>query len=251
MPSQNAPASVGAPNAGVLHAGEHLDETSIIRVVPAFAGRDYRWGLPSLVRGLERAASLVNKRFPDSMLSVGDMSRKSGGEIGHHKSHQSGRDVDVGFYMTDREGSPLYAQRFVPFDGDGVSSAMPSARFDDARNWTLIEALITDPSLRMQRVFVSAPLRSRLLKEAERRNVPLWIRLRAAQLLQQPKTGVPHDNHFHIRIGCPPGQEAYCEVSPRTPSRAAPPPTPAPRNRYGTTQAPAAARKRLNPASQY
>jgi penicillin-insensitive murein endopeptidase len=204
-----------------------------------------------LIHGLERAAGVVNKRFPNSMLSVGDISRKSGGEIGHHKSHQSGRDVDIGFYMTDREGSPLYAQHFVAFDGEGASPAMPSARFDDARNWTVVEALLLDPAIRVQRIFVSAPLRQRLLREAERRAASLSVRLRAANVLMQPKTGVPHDNHFHVRIGCPPGQESVCEGSPRRPSRAAPPPTPAARNRSGTSPGSGSARRQFNVPSEY
>jgi penicillin-insensitive murein DD-endopeptidase len=249
-PKQPSAASVGAPNAGSLLSGAHLQESSIIRVVPSFAGRDTRWGLPSLVNGLERAATYVNKRFPNSMLSVGDLSRKGGGEIGHHHSHQSGRDVDVGFYMLDRNAEPLYTRSFVAFDGDGVSNAMPSAHFDDERNWTLVEALLTDPQLRVQRIFVSAPLRQRLLKEAERKGVSWPLRLRAAQILLQPRVGVPHDNHFHVRIGCPPGQES-CEASPRTRQRASQPPAPAPRHRGGTAPSPAVARRPLNTPSQY
>jgi penicillin-insensitive murein endopeptidase len=245
-PAQSAPASVGAPNAGALHAGVQLQETDLIRVVPAFAGRDYRWGLPHLVQGVERAASYVNKRFPNSMLSVGDISSRNGGEIGHHKSHQSGRDVDLGFYMVDANGEPLYTRSFVSFDADGACKTTPSARFDDARNWTLLEALLTDPHLQVQRVFVSTPLRQRLLKEAERRGVPIATRLRAAEVMLQPRVGSPHDNHFHVRIACPPGQQSVCEPTPRRPPRTAQPPAPSPRRRAGTPNTHASVRKLAN-----
>lgn len=248
-PKHSSSVSLGAPNAGSLLAGTHLQESNLIRVVPAFSGRDTRWGLPALVQGIDRAAAYVDKRFPNSMLSVGDLSRKGGGEIGHHKSHQSGRDVDLGFYMTDRSGEPLYAKNFVAFDGDGFSRSAPSARFDDARNWTLIEALLTDPQLRVQRIFVSAPLRQRLLAEAERRGVSLSLRMRAAQVLLQPRVGAAHDNHFHVRIACPPGQES-CETSPRLRPRTLLPPAPAPRQRSGTSNSPAVARKPLSSPSR-
>lgn len=244
MISNQSGASVGAPNAGSLIDGEHLDENDRIRVVPAFAGRDTRWGVPSLVRGLDRAARTVARRFPDAMLSVGDMSRRRGGEVGHHKSHQSGRDADVAFYMTDREGSPLYHHRMVPFRGDGTSPMLPAARFDDARNWSLIEALLNDPEAQLQKVFVAAPLRQRLLREAERRAVPLAVRLRAAEVLVQPRTGVVHDDHFHIRIGCPPGQEQFCEVAPRKPSRTAPVSNVSSRHRSGSPPSPGLAPRR-------
>ena len=56
----------------------------------------------------------------------------------------------------------------------------------------------------MTHVFVAAPLRARLLAYAEhvgrrRRDV----RMRAAEVLQQPHGALPHDDHFHVRIGCP------------------------------------------------
>lgn len=221
--TRRAPLSVGAPNAGQLQSGEHLNETAFVRVVPEFAARDYRWGLPSLIRSVERAARLVHQRFPPSVLGVGDISRRDGGEIGQHRSHQSGRDADIAFYCVDRNGTPFSPAHFVRFDAEGRSHPDSGVRFDDARNWALVEAFLTDPSIRAQRIFVSSGLRQRLLREAERTEAPLVLRIKAAEILMQPKAGVPHDDHFHVRIGCPFDQAGICEIAPRRT-------TPAPRS---------------------
>jgi hypothetical protein len=37
------------------------------------------------------------------------------------------------------------------------------------------------------------------------------LRVRAAELMAQPKGSMPHDDHFHVRIGCPNGMEGCIE----------------------------------------
>ena len=209
------PLSIGAPNAGRLVRGERLEGTNNVRIVPAWRGPDFRWGLPALVDLIESAARKVDERHPHAKLSVGDLSNQDGGAIRQHLSHQSGRDADIGFYVVDRNGKPLYHTRFVSFDGDGKSKRLPGARFDDARNWSLIEALLSDRRAKVQHIFVSNDLRRRLLHEAERRRAPLNLRLRAARVMTQPKGTTNHADHFHVRIDCPKNQIGICEPWPR------------------------------------
>jgi len=210
-----APLSVGAPNAGRLVRGEKLDSADLVRVVPAWGGPDFRWGLPQLVGMLERAAAKVMDRHGGPKLNVGDLSRRTGGTLRKHKSHQSGRDADIAFYMTDERGKPMLHHRFVTFGPDGRSTSLPEARFDDARNWTLVEAMLSDKHARVQRIFVSDDLRRRLLGEAERRGVSRRLRLRAARVMMQPKKSSAHADHFHVRIACPKDQRGSCEPWPR------------------------------------
>ena len=206
--------SHGAPNRGRLVDGVQLQGSERIRIVPAYAGVDSRWGVAELVAMLERAAEVVHQRHPTSVLSVGDISSRSGGQLREHLSHQSGRDVDIGFYMLDQRGRPVYLPRFWEVQADGTCAANRAVRFDDARNWTLIEALLTDKGASVQRIFVSNDVRARLLREAERRQVPLAIRLRAARVMMQPRGTTPHADHFHVRIGCPPDQHDVCKPRP-------------------------------------
>jgi penicillin-insensitive murein endopeptidase len=67
----------------------------------------------------------------------------------------------------------------------------------------LVQAMVTDPEAHVTHLFIAAPLRARLLAYAERIGAPANVRMRAAEVLQQPHGALPHDDHFHVRIGCP------------------------------------------------
>jgi penicillin-insensitive murein endopeptidase len=160
---------------------------------------------------VDRAARQVRRQFPEAITSVGHLSREGGGEIDRHHSHESGRDADVGFFVRTSRGRQLLASHFVQFRGDGTAPSWPGAIFDDARNWALVAAMVTDPEAHVTHLFVAAPLRARLLAFAERIGAPASVRLRAAELLQQPRGALPHDDHFHVRIGCPPHMSGCVE----------------------------------------
>jgi penicillin-insensitive murein endopeptidase len=180
-----------------------IEETSYLRILPAYAGGDVRWGVEPLVAMLDRSARSVRHQFPDAITSVGHLSREGGGEIDRHRSHESGRDADIGFFVRTASGRQLLAASFVAFRGDGTAPTWPGAVFDDAKNWALVSAMLEDPEARVTHVFVASPLRARLLAYAERIGCPETPRLRAAELLHQPRGSLPHDDHFHVRIACP------------------------------------------------
>jgi penicillin-insensitive murein DD-endopeptidase len=207
MPGQ----SVGSPTEGRLVGGAHLSESPYLRIVPVYAGGDARWGLEPLVGLIDHAARAVRKQFPDSVLSVGHLSRPGGGEIDRHASHESGRDADVGFYVVNQQHKPIYAEHFVPFKGDGTAPSWPGAQFDDARNWAFVAAIATDPRVRVSHIFVALPLRARLLAYAEKIGAPRPVRVRASELMAQPRGALPHDDHFHVRIACPTGMDKCIE----------------------------------------
>ncbi len=204
--------SIGSPTEGHLVGGARLDETPYLRIVPVYASGDVRWGLEGLVSLLNHAGRAVHKQFPDAVMSVGHLSRPGGGEVERHASHESGRDADVGFYVKSYASKPLYADHFVAFRGDGTAPSWPGAHFDDARNWALVSSLVTDGHARITYIFVAAPLRARLLAYAERSGASPAIRQRAAELMEQPRGSLPHDDHFHVRIACPSGMEGCIEL---------------------------------------
>jgi penicillin-insensitive murein endopeptidase len=180
-----------------------VTESPYLRIVPVYEGQDVRWGLEPLVGMIDRSARQVRRQHPDSVLSVGHLSRRGGGEIDRHASHESGRDADIGFYIVNDQKKPVYEQHFVAFDAEGKSKAWPGAHFDDARNWALVASLVSDPVARVTHIFVAAPLRARLMGYAERMGVPSGIRSRVSAVLAQPHGALPHDDHFHVRIACP------------------------------------------------
>ncbi len=209
--------SVGSPTEGHLVGGTHLEEAPYLRVSPAHAGGDVRWGLEPLVTAIDRAARAVRRQFPDAVATVGHISRQGGGEIDRHHSHESGRDADVQFYVRGRNNKPLLSNGFVAFKGDGSAAHWPGAYFDDVRNWVFVHSIVSDPHAHVTHIFVAAPLRARLLAIAEHLGAPMNVRMRAAELMVQPRGALPHDDHFHIRIACPPRQQG-CVENPTAPA---------------------------------
>jgi penicillin-insensitive murein endopeptidase len=199
--------SIGSPTDGHLENAVALESSPHLRIVPIYAPRDVRYGLPDLVRTIERAASTVAKRFPGAVMTVGDLSRRHGGEVDRHVSHESGRDADIGFYVVDEKGKQVLSDQFVAFDGSGRGKGNPHLRFDDARNWTLMAGLLGGPA-QVQYLFIASPLRARLLAEAARVKAPPALRTRAAELMVEPRGVLPHDDHVHVRIHCPSGMRS-------------------------------------------
>ncbi|AGP39124.1 hypothetical protein SCE1572_34355 [Sorangium cellulosum So0157-2] len=214
------PASVGHPNEGHLEGGVRLDTSrKDIRVVPAYAHADVRWGLPALVGMIERAARGVAKRFPGAVLEVGDLSRQRGGDVHRHNSHESGRDVDLGFYALDGRGKQVHAPYFLRFNARLASTNLPGARFDLPRNWLLVQHLLTDPRAHVSHIFISDPLRHALLAHAKRIGVSRALLVRAQLAMMQPTGSEPHDDHMHVRISCPSAMRGSCiELAKNAPS---------------------------------
>jgi len=201
-----APArSIGSPNEGYLSDGLELFPSAALRILP---GHTARWGLPQLVGMLHRSADQIGTRFPGSVMRVGDLSRRAGGDVLRHRSHESGRDVDVLFYAMGHDGKPRDPDAFVSFDEHG--RAPGGLLFDDARNWALIDLWLRDPEARVTAVFIAAHLRERLLAFARSNRTPGSMIVRAAEVLRQPPDALAHDDHFHVRVSCPRSQRATC-----------------------------------------
>jgi penicillin-insensitive murein endopeptidase len=200
--------TVGHPNEGFQLRAKRLTSTRELRVRKS--SRDRAYGYPSLVLMLHRSARDVAKAASGSVLLVGDLSTQTGGPLSGHHSHQSGRDADVGFYVTNLKDRPIPWSEFVAFDGEGQAQDGSGVRFDDRRNWLLVESWVKDRRAGLAHVFVSDPLRARLLRFARQHPRYAPYADKAAVLLQQPENGEPHDDHFHVRISCPENLTEIC-----------------------------------------
>lgn len=200
--------SVGSPTSGWQLRAKRLRSSAELKVQKK--SQSYVFGLPALVLMLHRTAKQIAKQSPGSVLLVGDLSRETGGPLAGHRSHQSGRDADVGFFVTDEKGRPKRLDRFVAFGADGKAKDGSGLLFDDYRNWLLIQMWLKDSRAGIKYVFVAKPLRQRLLDFAKSRPAFQKYAAAAAQLLIQPSNSTAHDDHFHVRITCPKGQEKLC-----------------------------------------
>lgn len=200
------PLSIGAPWAGRLHRPVRMPASGKgFVLLQRSQDRKHVHGLPELINLVVQAASHVEKTFPKSILTVGDLSPAAGGFAPGHRSHQSGRDVDLGFYLVDRRRRyQVVTAEFVRFDGTGQAAA-PYAHllFDIERNWEFVEFLVTQKTIPVQKVFISSALRDLLLQYAEAVARPARIIQAAASILS---SDAAHADHFHVRIACPTGQ---------------------------------------------
>lgn len=200
--------SVGHPNRGWQVRAKKLRPSNALRIKKPNHTNAY--GHPALVLMLQRSAGEVAKASPGSVLLVGDLSREQGGPLAGHRSHQSGRDADTAFYMRDSKGRNHVPEYFIAFDAQGKAKDGSGLVFDDQRNWLLVLSWIRDERAGLSHIFVSQPLRSRIL--AYGKTTKDWEKhgKRASMLLKQPANSSSHDDHFHVRISCPRGQQGLC-----------------------------------------
>ncbi len=173
-----------------------------------------RW--PSLGLPIDSGRS-AGGRFPGSVLDLGDLSQKGGGDLLRHHSHESGRDADLGFYAVDAKNKQIHARTLIKFDGNMQSPTTPGAHYDLARNWAFIQELITDPAARVSHIFIADWIKREVLAYARPR-VSHAIYERAAMVMMQPHNSLPHDDHIHVRISCPHDAHSTCvELASNTP----------------------------------
>lgn len=204
--------SLGWPWRGRLVRPVELRESPVLSRVGEYEAGGHFFGTWELVQLVERAAWRVHLRLPGAKLQVGELSARGGRALAGHRSHQSGRDVDIGFYLLDGDGDPV--SETWAFANVRPNGACPSPnegwRFDDARNWELVAKLVADGDARVQYIFVARSIQRRLLAEGRRRGAPEVLLERAEAAMVQPAGNHPHANHFHVRIYCAPGDRPGC-----------------------------------------
>ncbi len=179
--------SVGAPNGGALFNGVQLPESPLWKLAdPAHA-----WGTRESIDFVAHAITRVNEYFPRSpMLYVGDFSGPRGGKLRPHKSHQSGRDVDLGYYYST---------------GEAWYKRATSKNLDRARTWALLETLLTES--RVEYVFMDRGIQP-LLKEyaLAQGEDPEWL----SRVFEGPSNRdaivrhrFGHATHMHVRFENP------------------------------------------------
>lgn len=190
--------SSGKANRGRLYNGVAMHSVPGMRV--RNVARAY--GTQDVINLLEAAGYDIKARWPDAPdLEVGDLSFKSGGRMKPHKSHQSGRDVDLSYYH--RGNVPVGFRK------------MTLETFDAAKNWHILKTLIDTG--RVEYIFVDYQLQKKMHEYA------LSIGYQASDLeglLQYPNAinsqkGVirhskGHADHWHIRFKCG-SQDRSCQ----------------------------------------
>lgn len=212
--------SIRNPNDGSLAGGVPLPLTSTgLRFNPARNPRA-RYATVEVVRTLLQAAARVDRELAGLPITVNDLSLQNGGPIPRHRSHQSGRDVDVLFYQLDAKGNPIESVgAFFDPEGAAIDFKDLSTPADDVhltldipRTWLFLQALIESEHAELQNIYVAEHIRTLLLRHARALALPARTLARFEALTCQPK--YPHDDHFHFRFFCTPDDiKAGCRDS--------------------------------------
>jgi penicillin-insensitive murein endopeptidase len=157
--------------------------------------RNRNWGTPELVAYLEKlSADAARDGWPG--LLVGDMSQPRGGPmISGHASHQIGLDTDIWF-----DPMPDHRLSAEEREKKGASSLLVRGKrlTLDRRKWSDADAKLLKRAAsypEVARIFVSAAIKKQLCATAGTDRA--WLRK------LRPWYG--HDDHFHVRLVCPPG----------------------------------------------
>jgi len=219
-PAALGPLSIGTPDAGLLLNPMRFPEGPFWTV----RNPGETWGTDETIDCVVTAIEAVEARYPGSpRVVVGDISDPSGGRLNRHRSHQTGRDADIGFYYRRGEVDSFLTARKKDLD-------LP-------RTWGLVRALVTETDV--DRIFVDrsliAVLYAQAVAEGEDRG---WLndvfgRSGGKGIIQHERR---HKDHLHVRFYNPRAQENGRIVYPvLVETGAAPPPMVKHRVRRGET----------------
>jgi murein endopeptidase len=156
--------------------------------------------------GTERTVELTHEvvtdtiaEFPDRhVLAIGDFSAEHGGRITEHASHQTGHDVDIGLYYTEKPRN--YPRDFVSANEDNL---------DCEATWGLIDRFIktADEDGGAKMIFLDFNVQGILYRWAKDNGVSEKKLDRVFQFPHGRSSSdgfvrhwPNHDNHIHVRF---------------------------------------------------
>ena len=196
--------SYGKPSNGLLIDGIRMpDKGEGFTTREVWRRRGNRYGTDELVEMLTGVSRRLHGRFKDVRLVIADLSDFGGGAAhDYHRSHQSGRDVDLLYFMRDAEGNPFEADIMRVFDRKGKARDKSGISVDVPRMWLLVKELVEAPEAVVQFVFMYEPITQLVLEHAKQIGESEAVIARARRALKQPGDSARHDDHIHVRIYC-------------------------------------------------
>lgn len=187
-PVSVGPLALGTPNAGALVNGVPMPKSDKWFVQdPSCA-----WGTQETVDAIARVIEKVATEHPGAPpLAIGHISSKRGGHLSPHKSHQSGRDVDLGYYHSPPK------QYFIK----GTEQNL-----DLERTWALIKTFVTETETDL--ILVDTAIQRLLVKYAlshgeDEAFVDHVFQVRDKHPRPYVRHARGHGNHVHVRFSSP------------------------------------------------
>lgn len=204
-PSKQAARAIGGYAKGCLAGAQALPVDGPAWQVMRLS-RNRNWGHPKLIALVEKLAAEAKAKDGWSGLLVGDLSQPRGGPMASgHASHQIGLDADVWLTpmpdrtLTREERETLAAQSVLSDDSLSVVREKWSDAHTNlirrAASYPEVERVLVHPAIKQVLCYAASGERGWLSKVR-----PYW----------------GHEEHIHIRIGCPPGS-GDCHAQPPPP----------------------------------
>ncbi|MBA3538833.1 MAG: penicillin-insensitive murein endopeptidase [Deltaproteobacteria bacterium] len=215
--------SVGKPSRGYLVAGKRLpDHGDGFMTREVWRRRGNRYGTDELVDLLTGVARRVSAHLDQIghgkvvKLVVADLSGRGGsGGDAFHRSHQSGRDADLLYFMRDAKGAPFEPDLMRVFDRTGKARDGSGLTVDIPRTWVLVRELLTAPEANVQWIFMFEPIALAIIDHAIAQREPEGLIARARLAMKQPGDSARHDDHMHVRVYCAPRDHACRDIGPQ------------------------------------
>lgn len=192
--------ALGSLSVGFAHQGRLINGVQFPRgegyvvVRPAAA-----WATQETVEAVQAAIRRVREQFPEAHpLRVNQISGPEGGWLRPHRSHQSGRDVDLAFYYPTPEPIRVRARENV---------------IDVEKTYALVEALITETDVQL--ILVDRRV-IRVLVDHGRAlgRDPAWLASIFSGQNALVRHARGHRDHLHVRFYNPRAQELGRRVVP-------------------------------------
>ncbi len=196
-PAGQVPQAIGRYERGCVAGGQKIAASGIgwqtVRV-----SRNRYWGHPVLIAYIQRLASDVRRLDGLPGILVGDMAQPIGGPLqGGHASHQIGLDVDL--WYTLMPDHTLSADEREHIAADNMV---------DQPNLTTNPKIWTQAQVRLLRRAASYPEVARIFVNPAVKKTLCDSAGNDRSWLQKIRPWYQHDDHFHVRLNCPPGNPA-------------------------------------------
>ncbi|OQW69420.1 MAG: penicillin-insensitive murein endopeptidase [Proteobacteria bacterium ST_bin11] len=201
-PSQESSQSIGTYTSGCISGAATLPLDGQGYQVMRLSRHRY-YGHPDLIDFIQHLGQFSAEQKLGSLL-IGDLGQPRGGPtLSGHRSHQSGLDVDIWFLLSEQASNrQLTANERETWSAPSVVNMQNDTI--DYRHWSPDLAKVLEAAAQqsqVDRIFVNASIKQELCKNKSAGSTE-WLR--------KIRPWWKHDDHFHVRLKCPP-HNPHCD----------------------------------------